>query len=120
MIHWRRNGFGFSAAVMALCGILTWATTVRATPPTSAESPPLANPASPAVDELDVNTWGVWGEQSPTAQGMPDSPLAQEFGVGIVGREEEEVNLLDQSNLLNDTSGVKPDDELDLELKKIQ
>ena len=70
-------------------------------------------------DDLKINEWGIWGQDLQSEQWQTESPLASEFGVGINGSEEMELNLLDDSNLIDDASGVKPEDELDLELQKL-
>ena len=70
-------------------------------------------------DDLKINEWGIWGQDMQPEQWQTESPLASEFGVGINGSEEMELNLLDDSNLIDDASGVKPEDELDLELQKL-
>lgn len=78
---------------------------------------------------LEVDDWGVWGQRKPETEAgdentKPDSEknpaqsLAEEFGVGIVGDAEREINLLDGSNLLEDGSGVAIEEEIELELKK--
>lgn len=67
--------------------------------------------ANNVLEKNITNGWGDWASNGlePTKNKImnQESSLSKEFGVGVQGSIELEINILDKSNLLDDYSGVQ-------------